>query len=327
MMAAALIGLSVAGGLRTVTGAAGMTAALLWALGRRRSASFESLRRAAERIAAGDRDLRAPEDLDPKLAPLARALNRVLDGAAGDRRQLRAIAARAFHAQETERIRIAHELQEETAQSLTAVMLSLRVARATPDPVSRDLLLDEVRSGLAQVTDSVRRYARGLHAPALQDLGVVAAIEAYAMSLAGGAGPELHVAAADIRGLLSRDVELALFRIVQEALTNAMRYSDASRVEVSVTVASDAVLVTVEDDGRGFDLTAREAEYPCLGLLAMRERALYVGGEASVESTPGEGTRILVRLPMHRSDRSSPRPSDRTGVEVSARLGGAGDPI
>jgi signal transduction histidine kinase len=59
----------------------------------------------------------------------------------------------------------------------------------------------------------------------------------------------------------------------------------------------------------------------------MRERALYVGGEASVESTPGEGTRILVRLPMHRSDRSSPRPSDRTGGEVSARLGGAGDPI
>jgi signal transduction histidine kinase len=215
-----------------------------------------------------------------------------------DRRLLRETAARAFRAQETERMRIARELQEETAQTLSALLLHLQVARTLPDPEARAEVLEQIRGGLVEATDTVRRFARGLYPPALNDVGLVAAVQAYADTLSERGGPRITVSADDVQGLLSRDRELSLYRVLQEALANAVRHAGAAAVEVRIARDGRWVRATVEDDGVGFDLAAREADHPCLGLFGLRERALYAGGTASVESAPGTGTRVRVELPL-----------------------------
>lgn len=218
-----------------------------------------------------------------------------------DRALLRETAARAFRAQETERMRIARELQEETAQTLSALLLHLQMARLHTDADARASVLEEIRAGLVEATDTVRRFARGLYPPALNDVGLVAAVQSYADTLSERAGPRITVIAGEIRGLLMRERELALYRVLQEALGNAVRHAGARDVEVRIAADGDRVLASVEDDGSGFDVGAEEAAHPCLGLFGMRERALYAGGSATVESGVGRGTRVAVELPAARA--------------------------
>lgn len=283
--------------LGVVAGALTGALGACWLEQRRARSVRAALRRVAEGIAGSSGELRAPPSTDPTLAVVGSALNRVLEGAAEDRRRLREVAARAFRAQESERLRIASELQEQTAQTLAGLLMQLRVARVTADPAVRERVLEELRGGLASVTDSVRRYARGLYPPALEDLGVVAAIEAYALALADPCAPVVSIAAEDVEGILPRDGELALYRVVQEALSNAVRHASATSIRVEIVRHGDGVRATVTDDGRGFDLHQRQASHPCLGLLGLQERALYAGGSTRVSSTPGEGTCVVVELP------------------------------
>ena len=215
-----------------------------------------------------------------------------------DRQLLRETAARAFRAQETERMRIARELQEETAQALSALLLHLQVARVHPDEATRRGVLEEIRDGLVEATDTVRRFARGLYPPALNDVGLVAAVQSYAETLSERSGPRITVIAGEVRGLLTRERELALYRVLQEALGNAVRHAAARDVEVRIARDGERVVASVEDDGAGFDVAAEEAAQPCLGLFGMRERALYAGGRATIESGPGRGTRVAVELPV-----------------------------
>jgi signal transduction histidine kinase len=231
-----------------------------------------------------------------------------------DRRLLRETAARAFRAQETERMRIARELQEETAQTLSALLLHLQIARMHTDAEARAAVLEEIRSGLVEATDTVRRFARGLYPPALNDVGLVAAVQSYADTLSERGGPRITVVAGEIRGLLTRERELALYRVLQEALGNAVRHAGARDVEVRIAAVGDRVLASVVDDGTGFDVAAEEAAHPCLGLFGMRERALYAGGSASVESEPGRGTRVAVELPVARAAESG-----AAGLDIVAR--------
>jgi signal transduction histidine kinase len=105
---------------------------------------------------------------------------------------------------------------------------------------------------------------------------------------------------------LSPEGELALFRIVQEALSNVARHALASHARVTLREVDGAVEAVVEDDGCGFDPAAQEAARPCLGLFGMRERALYVGGEVEVRSTPGAGTRVRIRIPLPSPPRAHP---------------------
>lgn len=272
---------------------------LLVLLRRRVLRPLDALHHAAERVERGEWEarVRVSSHADDALGELGSALNRVLDVMAGDRARLREVAARAFRAQESERMRIARELQEETAQQLAGVLLGLQVARRTRDDAAREALLDEVRTTLAEATDTVRRYARGLHPPALRDLGVAAAVESYARALTDASGMRISVESDDLAGALTADRELALFRIVQEALANAVRHSGAARVRVELRRSGATVHVSVSDDGVGFRLGEREAHHPCLGLFGIRERALYAGGAARVESIPSAGTTVVVEVP------------------------------
>jgi two-component system sensor histidine kinase UhpB len=261
--------------------------------------TLSRVRAAAQRICAGEAGVRVPvPGGDSAVAVLARALNAVQQQRDDDRRRLREVAARAFRAQETERARLAHELQEETAQTLSALLLRLGGARRQADPAMRDAALDDVRALLSETTDAVRGFARRLVPPALKDAGLVPALQSYAASLAESSGIAIILDCADVRGLLHRDGELALYRVVQEALANAVRHAGAARIRVVVERRDDRVRATVTDEGTGFDLAAREAADPCLGLFGMRERAGYAGGSAAIRSTPGLGTRVTVELPV-----------------------------
>jgi two-component system, NarL family, sensor histidine kinase UhpB len=260
--------------------------------------------------AAEQGDLRAraalPTDADAGLARAAGALNRLLAGIVSDRQRLRDVAARAFRAQEAERLRIARELQEETAQSLTTVLFLLRAARQTQDDAGRDDLLDELRDSLTRTTDSIRGYARTLHPPSLKELGLVPALESYARALSGSSGLQIRILGDDIQGLLSVEGELALYRIVQEALGNVVRHASAASVMVRVRNAGDHVRTWVEDDGKGFPLEETEARLPCLGLFGMRERALSVGGTVEIDSIPGDGTQVRISIPAARNPAAAP---------------------
>jgi two-component system, NarL family, sensor histidine kinase DevS len=218
-----------------------------------------------------------------------------------ERRALQAFGAGALRAAEEERQRIARELHDDTAQRLAGLMLMLRVAGMTEDAEERDRRLEQVREEIAEAADAVRRIARGLRPPVLDEVGLPAALDSLVRSLRHAHGLDIHLAIEARAGRLNADSELAMYRIVQEALGNAIRHSNASRVAVTLRVEDHALRAEIEDDGRGFSV---ERPFPDegqgLGLVGMRERARNAGGTLEIESAPGTGTRIRVALPFGR---------------------------
>ncbi len=263
------------------------------------------LEQTAARVQAGELGARAPTSSlsDRELAHLITTFNGMLEALVGYRQQLRRLAAQALGAEEEERKRIARELHDDTAQILASLLIRLRVAQRAQDPAQREAVLEEVREGLAQALDGVRRYARGLRPPALDELGLVPAIEAYARELTESSGLALEVSERPIEGLLTPEAELALYRIVQEALTNACRHARAAHVRVSVMPSDHRVVASVEDDGRGFSVEDAIGAGHRLGLFGMRERASYVGGNVEVTSELGVGTRVTAAVPTREGER------------------------
>lgn len=215
------------------------------------------------------------------------------------RRRLRQFGFGALRAAEEERRRIARELHDDTAQRLAAILLRLRLLSAERTGPDRDRLLEEVRSELREAAEAVRRIARGLRPPALEDAGVAAAIRAHVRARLSDGGPEIDLDLAPVDDVLDEEAKLVLYRIVQEALSNVLRHARASKVDVRVQRSADQVVAEVRDDGRGFDprVSPRE-DGRGLGLMGMRERATLVGGRVSVESEPGAGTRIRLEVPL-----------------------------
>lgn len=264
-------------------------------------APLELLERTAARVQGGDVDSRAPVSpvADRELDRLTRTFNAMLDAGAAYRARLREIAARALGAAEEERKRIARELHDETAQMLAALLIRIRLVRGAPDAEKMAALLDDMREQVAQALEGIRRFARGLRPPALDELGLVPAIEGYARGLQETSGLRLTVSANGVGEGLAPETELAAYRIVQEALSNVLRHARATHAEVSVVREPHALVLTVHDDGRGFDpQNAMSTEGGGLGLFGMRERAGYVGGTVNITSAPGAGTRVRAEIPL-----------------------------
>ncbi|HSJ25146.1 MAG TPA: ATP-binding protein [Longimicrobiales bacterium] len=258
------------------------------------------LQEAAERVHAGDMAARAESSrlADRELERLTETFNSMLASSESYRRRLRETAQRALAAQEEERKRIAQELHDGIAQTMAALRVRLRVARALEDSTVRDQLVERVGAELGEAIEEVRRIAQGLRPPALDMLGLAPAIESCARGM-GGAGTalELDVEVEAVEGLLSPEAELVLYRIVQEALSNASRHAGAARVRVRLGRRSGGVEAVVEDDGRGFDVAA-EMSRGGLGLFGMQERAGYVGGTVNIESSPDRGTTVRATIPV-----------------------------
>lgn len=213
-----------------------------------------------------------------------------------ERRRLREWGVASLRAAEEERERIARELHDDMAQRLAALLVHLRLARLAEDE-ERERLLDELRGEVQACTEAVRSIARGLRPPVLDEVGIVAAIQGLVRETRDRSDIEIEMSVERTAAALElgHDAELALYRIVQEALTNVLRHSDSSHTLVRLEVLSHGVTVYVEDDGCGFDPGA--VELKGLGLVGMAERARNAGGDFEIESRSGEGTRVRAFIP------------------------------
>lgn len=223
---------------------------------------------------------------------LAGAFNDMLGRLEDERRES---ARQALEAQEAERLRVAQELHDEVGQSLTAVLLQLgRVERAGSGEVGEALA--EARETARSSLEDVRRIARRLRPETLDDLGLGPALAELCDRLAEQSGLRIERLLARELPPLKPEEELVAYRVAQEALTNVVRHAETVRAEVRLEGKPDRVQLSIQDWGRG--LGGRSGGG---GLQGMRERALLVGGEVSVEEPDGGGVRVTLDLPLDES--------------------------
>jgi two-component system sensor histidine kinase UhpB len=225
------------------------------------------------------------------------AFRRMLERLEAERRRT---SSTALAAQEEERSRIARDLHDEVNQSLTALLLRLEAARVKA-PVELAHELAETKALANQAMEELLMLARQLRPTALDDLGLKAALAGHVKELGRqGKVDATFDATGDFSGLPA-DVQLVVYRVAQEALSNTAQHSGAERVQVDLVREGDRVELTVSDDGSGFtfDQAARG-----LGIHGMRERALLVGGDMQVESRLDSGTRVRLTVPLEPADRS-----------------------
>lgn len=215
-----------------------------------------------------------------------------------DRNRLREFTKAAMNAAEEERRRIARELHDDTAQVLSALLLRFESSLRATEADVQERLHGEIREGLRSAADGVRRIARGLRPPALEDAGVVAAIRGHlrnAVDHLESLSSEFHSEA--VEHFLTAEAKLVLYRVVQEAVSNAVRHSGATQLRIDVVAGPRHVTGTVSDNGIGFDPGTLPESDQGLGLVGMQERASAVGGRLSIDSKPGDGTRVRVEIP------------------------------
>jgi PAS domain S-box-containing protein len=203
---------------------------------------------------------------------------------------------------EEEQRRIARELHDETGQSLTSLLVGLRSLEGASDLEATHEQIAELRRLTARTLDEVHRLARGLRPAVLDELGLVPAVEQLALDYVQTLGFPVDVSAVGF-GLtrLPPTVETTVYRVVQEALTNTAKHAGARTASVVLQQRRDVAQAIVSDDGCGFDVDTAlraPAAWAHLGLHGMRERAALLGGTVTIESTPGEGTTIYVRIPI-----------------------------
>lgn len=209
-------------------------------------------------------------------------------------------SASLLRAEEAERRRIARELHDETGQVLTAIRLELGLlARQVEGNVPARDALDRALDLTGRALETIRATVRGLRPAALDDLGLVPAVEALAEEFSGRTGVIVDLSAQEPPEDIPPEVEVALYRIFQEALTNVARHAEARRVRASITVEKRSVVIVVQDDGRGFDpARITKAGDARAGLAGMRERLLGLGGSLDVTTAPGQGVRLEARMPL-----------------------------
>lgn len=222
-----------------------------------------------------------------------------------ERARLRAFGAGALHAAEDERVRIARDLHDDTAQRLAALLMRLRLARGTADEEMREQFLNQLHREILETVDAVGRIARGLRPPSLDEVGFEAAILALARSISESHNLRVEIdTGSGMTGTRLRpDAELALYRIVQEALSNVVRHAEATRARVHLERDDERMIIIIEDDGRGFETQQQAGPgHRGLGLIGMAERARFLGGRVAIGSASGAGTRVTVEVPRARGE-------------------------
>ncbi|MFB3880924.1 MAG: histidine kinase [Armatimonadota bacterium] len=218
-------------------------------------------------------------------------------------KRLAALSTRVARAQEEERERIARELHDGLGQALTAIKLDVTAARRNLDGGSGEAgeSLEKARRVAEESLDELRRMVFDLRPPALDHLGLAAALESYCRAFEQRFEVAVSVSADGLKTRLPFDVETALYRISQEALTNISKHAGATRCSLKLEHARDEIRLIVQDNGRGFDAAAISEPNGALrgiGILSMERRAEELGGAFRIESRPGEGTAILVAVPL-----------------------------
>jgi PAS domain S-box-containing protein len=210
--------------------------------------------------------------------------------------QLRALAEKSQNVREEERTRLAREIHDELGQALTGIKLDLRSVIDRPLPrQAQARTIQAILHSVDETIQSVRKIATDLRPGVLDDLGLVAAVEWAAQDFAARANARCTMSLPPENMAMAPAVATALFRILQEALTNIARHAEATEFSVRLDEEGDIVCLEIRDNGRGFQ-EAQLAPVRTLGVLGMKERALLLGGALTISSSPGNGTTVTARI-------------------------------
>ena len=261
---------------------------------------IHDLENTAHRVWGGDLEARVPPSLvaDRDMVRVGRTVNLLLDALTSDRARMRRLASLVITAQDEERSRIARELHDSTAQSLTAIVLQLSAAARdarVPEIAAR---LSDVKEMAGMALEEVRTLSHRVHPRVLDDLGLVAAVRWLARQARDSSEVDITVDALGDTERIPSQVASVLYRVAQEALTNAVRHAAPATVAIVVRADADTATLEVSDDGRGFDIAEAEARRPGMGLFSMRERVSLVDGQLDLTSAPGSGTRVVAKIPL-----------------------------
>jgi signal transduction histidine kinase len=212
------------------------------------------------------------------------------------RQELRSLSAKLVTTQENERKNLSRELHDAVGQSLSAVQFELHDLAVVISPQQEQLRgrVDRIRELVESSLAMIRNMARLLRPTMLDDLGLAAALEGQAREISRSTGVQIDVRASGLSAELPDEHKTCVFRIAQEALNNVCRHANADSVKITLETSDTWVLVTIQDDGRGF----RPDQTKGLGLIGMHERVENLGGTLGIRSEPGQGTRIEARLPF-----------------------------
>lgn len=257
-----------------------------------------------QEVGRGNLQARAPHWADDEIGTLADAFNQMVSDlnasqrAVVEKEQARfLLLKKLISAQEEERKRIARELHDGVGQMLTSLMVGMRTLQRSDGADLTDQRMDDLCNTAGETLEQVRTLSRELRPSLLDDLGLVAALERYAAEFVcahPATDVDLHC---DLPTRLPGPIETALYRIVQEAMTNAARHGKANAISVLVSRRANTVQAIVEDDGTGFDVEAVRRQQSSVGIFGMSERAELLGGALEIESSP-EGTTVYVGIPL-----------------------------
>ena len=268
-----------------------------------------------EEVSRGNTRARVPEveTGDPEIARLAETINMMLNRLQQDTRtierhsrQIQVMSAQVLSAQEEERRRIARELHDETSQALNALLLSIEMAEETVPEAEAEARrrLEASKQLTGQTLDAIHNLAFDLRPTMLDDLGLVPSLRWYAKRQSETYNVQILVEADDFDDRLPPAMEVALFRIVQEGLTNVAKHSGASLARVRLRRQESSLELTVHDNGAGFD--PDQVQNDRLGLFGIHERVTLLGGQLEVQARRGRGTRLVATVPLTSLEGISP---------------------
>ena len=254
---------------------------------------------------SGDYDAQVTVSRIKEIKELGTAFNEMVQQIGKYRAGVRQYVADITNSQEDERKRIARELHDDTVQSLIAIGQRIELIKGSlDDPTDARSRLTELRTMVTGAIASVRQFSRDLRPLALEDLGLVAAMQYLVNQLAQSEGIPVNLKIdGDVEGL-SNDMEVAIYRILQETLNNVRRHAHATEVNVWARFGKNHIRLIVEDNGQGFDVPEAVTDLASLGsfgLMGLQERAQLFDGEANIISQPDKGTTIRIFLPRRSS--------------------------
>ena len=283
---------------------------------------------ATRAVGQGSLSHRVPRWADDEIGDLADAFNQMTASlATADQERAEREALRAQYisgvivAQEEERRRIARELHDSTSQALTSLLVGLRNLEDSPDSGVLHTRLEDLRALVGVTLDDVHALVWQLRPTVLDDLGFAAALQRLVEEYRTRYGIAVDFLMHGVAERLSPELETTLYRIVQEGLTNIARHAQAHNASVLIERHDHGIRIIIEDDGRGFDPDQVRQQEQSLGLQGIRERARLFGGDLIIESQPGQGTSLFVRLPFE----APPMPESATQAAAASGPPSEGD--
>ena len=277
-----------------------------------------NLVQAAERLRKGDFNARAKVYSGDEIGHLSLVFNQMAEGLEGYRREVLkreadrvSLIGKIVQAQEDERRHVARELHDQLGQSLTNTLLTLE--SACKETAEFSPVCERVRAEIRGLIDEVRRLAWEVRPSILDDYGLDRALARYIEETSARAGfpIDYQSAGASATHRLPGRIEATLYRIAQEGITNIVRHAEATQASVVLLIRDGEARLIIEDNGKGFDMAALERglqggqeRRPPLGLIGMKERAALVGGSFAVDSQPGKGAAVRVRIPVQQEEAS-----------------------